>query len=110
MKTFIYCKPTAQGLHTFYLVIDNCEYFLFNQSYRKGVQNYFGKGVRLEQSRKYSKTNNDAAIIKTMNKLPMYIKYIEKEYDICVLEQTKKKTKQDYYKSKNDIIFEERFN
>ena len=28
-----------------------------------------------------------------MNKLPMYIKYIEKEYGICILEQTKKKEK-----------------
>lgn len=27
-----------------------------------------------------------------MTKIPMYIKYIEKEYDIEVLEQTKKKT------------------
>lgn len=29
-----------------------------------------------------------------MTKIPMYIKYVEKEYDIEVLEQTKKKNRQ----------------
>lgn len=96
MKTTIYCKPTAQGIHSFYLITDAREYFLFSQNYRKGVQSYFSKGVRLDQARNYSKSNSDSAIIKTMNKLPMYIKYIEKEYGICILEQTKKKEKKQY--------------
>lgn len=96
MKTTIYCKPTAQGIHSFYLLTDAGEYFLFSQNYRKGVQSYFGKGVRLDQARNYAKTNRDTAIIKTMNKLPAYIKYVEKEYGICILEQTKKREKPQY--------------
>lgn len=96
MKTTIYCKPTAQGIHSFYLITDGGEYFLFSQNYRKGVQNYFSKGVRLDQARNYSKSNSDTAIMKTMSKLPMYIKYIEKEYGICILKQTKKKGVQQY--------------
>ena len=91
MKTTIYCKPTSQGIHSFYLLSDAGEFFLFSQNYRKGVHSYFSKGVRLEEARDFSKSNRDSAIIKTMNKLPIYIKYIEKEYGITVLEQTKRK-------------------
>lgn len=91
MKTIIYCKPTAQGIHSFYLCSEEGEFFLFSQSYHKGVQKYFSKGVRLDAARDYSKSNRDSAIVKTMNKLPMYIKYIEKEYGVAILEKTKKK-------------------
>ena len=48
LKRAICCKVKADtGL----------EYFLFSQSYRKGVQNYFGKGVRLDQARNFAKSN-----------------------------------------------------
>lgn len=96
MKTIIYCKPTAQGIHSFYLLTDAGEYFLFNQNYRKGVQRYFSKGVRLDQARNYAKTNKDTAIIKTMDKLPIYIKYVEKKYGISILEQTQKREQTQY--------------
>lgn len=38
---------------------------------------------------KYSRAHNDSAITRTMDKIPMYVRYIEKEYAIEVLEQTK---------------------
>lgn len=96
MKIRIYCKPTAQGIHSFFLLTDEGEFFLFNQNYRKGVHSYFSKGVRLDEARKFSKSNHDSAVIKTMNKLPVYIKYIEKKYGITVLEQTKKRNHLQY--------------
>jgi len=74
MKATIYCKPTSQGIHSFYLLADSGEYFLFNQNYRKGVHSYFSRGVRIDEARNFSKNNRDSAIIKTMNKLPMYIR------------------------------------
>ena len=91
MAIKIYCKVTNRGVHSFYLLAEGEEYFLFCQDYRKGVHNYFRKGVCLEQAKKFSKSNRDTDIMKTMSKLPLYIKYIEKEYDIAVLNQTKKK-------------------
>lgn len=91
MRTYIYCKATAQGVHSFFLTTQEGEFFLFNQSYRKGVQTYFGKGVSLTESRNFAKSNHDSAIIKTMSKLPTYIRYIEKEYGVLVLNQTKKR-------------------
>ena len=93
MKTTIFCKPTDKGIHSFYLRINSEEYYLFSQHFRRGVQEYYGRGVPLVQACNYSKSRNNTSIIKTMDKLPMYIKYIEKEYDIVVLEQTKKKLK-----------------
>lgn len=68
MKATIYCKVTQQG-----------------------VQEFFGYGVSLAQALDFSKSKKDTAVMKTMDKLPMYIKYIEKEYEIAVLNQTKKK-------------------
>lgn len=90
MKTTIYCKTTDKGNHSFYLMIGNDEFFLFSQAYRKGVDEYYGRGVRIEESMKYSKAHNDSAITRMMDKIPMYVRYIEKEYDIEVFEKTKK--------------------
>ncbi len=96
MKTTIYCKPTAKGIHSFYLMVGTEEFFLFSQAYRKGVEEYYGRGVRIDESMKYSRAHNDSAITRTMDKIPMYVKYIEKEYAIEVLEQTKKRSSQNY--------------
>ena len=93
MKERIYCKANQKGIHTFYLLTERGEYFLFNQNYRKGVHKYFEKGVTLKEAMNYSKCHNDSAMLKTMSKLPMYIKYIEKEYDIEILEKTKQRFK-----------------
>ena len=89
MKMVIYCKK-ATGIHSFYLITENKEFYLFSQNYRKGVEKYYGKGVVLDDAIKYSKSHNDSAIIRTMNKLPMYIRYLEKKYGISVLNKSKK--------------------
>lgn len=94
MKTTIYCKPTDKGVHSFYLTVGNEDFFLFSQDYRKGVEEYYGKGVRIDESMKYSRAHNDSAITRTMDKIPMYIKYVEREYDIEVFERTKRKSAQ----------------
>ncbi len=96
MKTTIFCKSNGDGIHSFYLVTKNDEYFLFNQNYRKGVQQYFGQGVLLHEATDYSKAHRDEALAKTMTKLPMYIRYIEKEHGIEILEKTKRKNDKGY--------------
>lgn len=96
MKTTVYCKPTSKGVHSFYLLIGSEEFFLFSQAYRKGVEEYYGSGVHFDESMNYSKAHNDSAVIRTMKKIPMYVKYVEKEYAIEVLEQTKKRNSQNY--------------
>lgn len=91
MRATIYCKPSAKGIHSFYLVTADAEYYLFSQDYRKGVHEYFCKGVRIDEATDFSKSRRDNAIRRTMTKIPVYIKYIEKEYGVEVLEQTKRK-------------------
>jgi hypothetical protein len=91
MKAQIYCKTTGKGEHTFYLWADGMEYYLFRQAYRKGVHAYFRNGIRLEEAYDFSKARNDNAIIRTLCKLPVHIKYIENEYGIAVLKQTQKR-------------------
>lgn len=93
MKTMIYCKTAEKAVHSFYMINEGKVYFLFSQDYRKGVQEFYHKGVILNESLDFSKAHKDTAIERTMSKIPMYIKYIEKEYGIEVLERTKKRNR-----------------
>ena len=63
-------------------------HYLFSQNYRRGVNNYFQNGVRINNAIDFSRAKGDRAIIRTMEKLPSYIKYIEREYEIEVLRKT----------------------
>lgn len=90
MKTKIYCKTTSKGVHSFYLLTESAELFLFNQPYRRGVADYFTKAIVLDEAINYSRAHEDAALMRTMTKIPMYVKYVEKEYGIEVLNRTKK--------------------
>ena len=83
MKPQIYCKVTAKGEHCFYLLAEGQEYYL--------VHTYFSSGIRLDEVYNFSKAKHDNAIIRTLAKLPVYIKYVESEYGIAVLKQTIKK-------------------
>lgn len=91
MKATIYCKATDRGIHTFYLRSEGCDYYLFRQNYRRGVDEYFKGGVILERAIDFGKSRQNEAIQRTMQKLPSYIKYIEKEYEIQILNKTIKK-------------------
>lgn len=94
MKSTVYCVVSDKGKHSFYLEQDNSKYYLFTQSYRKSVQNYYGRGVILDEAVNFNRSKHDSAIINTMEKLPSYIKYIEKEFEISVLKKTKNKKDQ----------------
>ena len=94
MKTTVYCKTNAKGIHSFYLVFGGKEFFLFNQAYRKGVDGFYGNGVPFDEALKHSRAKHDAAISRTMDKIPIYVKYIEKEFDVEVLNRTKRRNAQ----------------
>ena len=91
MNNMIYCEPTERGVHSFFLVSNGIQYYLFSQNYRKGVHLYYSKGVSLTKAVDYSKSHKNKALIRTMTKLPVYIRLVEKKYGIVVLEQTKRK-------------------
>ena len=91
MANFIYSKTTDKDLQSFYLVNNGKEYYMFTQKYRRGVKDYFHNKVLLNDALDISKSNRDKALIRTKTKLPMYIKYLEKEYGLVILDNTFKK-------------------
>lgn len=78
MQTVIYCVRAAGGKHEFYMMADQEHYYLFTQDYRKGGHNYFGKGLMLNEAMDYSRSNRNRAVVHTMDKIPVYIRYVEK--------------------------------
>lgn len=93
MRTTIYCTETANDSTSFYLAYGNNVYYLFSQERRKNVEQYFLGGVWLEAAMDFAKAHRDTALIRTMDKIPMYIRGIEKEYGIEIFEKTKKKNR-----------------
>ena len=106
MKNYIYCETTAKGEQTYYLMADGKRYFLFRQAFRKSNKIIFEQGVCLFDLKKIRK-NSSHSVRRTAEKLPPYIRYIEQEYGLCLMENTKRK--KDGWKSskkyiKNDYI------
>lgn len=85
----VYCKTTGHNIHSFYIRTGKEEFYLFSQTYKKGVHRYYAGGVDLKRAIDPSKSRHDSSILRTMDKLPKYIIYIEKEYGTAILEKTK---------------------
>ena len=64
MGTIIFCVTTAKGNHTFHLSTNGQRYYLYNQDYRKGAQEYFNKGVSMSKAMNCSRSHNDSAVKK----------------------------------------------
>lgn len=98
MQAKIFCKTVAKGKQSFYMTVNGQKYFLFTQDYRVSNKEYFQNGVSIFEINNYGGVHS-TAVKKTLDKLPSYIKYIEKEYEIAVYNKTKeaqhkKKSKQ----------------
>ena len=77
MKNYIYSKTTDKGQQSFFLVVNGQEYYLFTQKFYRGVKNYFQNKVLLSKAIDFSSANNDTALLRTMEKLPAHIRYVE---------------------------------
>lgn len=95
MAGVIYCYLSNQKVHEFYLSVSGNTYYLFSQKYRKSVHKYYRDGVHLKDAIDFSKSHRDNAIVHTMQKLPMYIRYAEKENGIAILNKTKMRSSKD---------------
>ena len=87
----IYCVNTSHGTHSFYLEANGETHYLFSQRFTSGDKAYFGKGVHIDAAIDFSRAKRNATVLHTMQKLPSYIKYVEKTYGIEVLRQTSRK-------------------
>ena len=88
MANTIYCETTAKGVQSFFINANGETHFLFSQNFRRGVKDYFERGVRIDEAINFKRANGNSAIIHTMEKLPAYIRYVEREYGMEVLRRT----------------------
>ena len=91
MANTIYCEITAKGVQRFFINANGETHFLFSQNFRRGVKDYFERGVRIDEAINFKRANGNSAIIHTMEKLPTYIRYVEREYGMEVLKRTARK-------------------
>ena len=80
MANTIYCATTSKGVQSFYITANRETHFLFSQNFRRGVKEYFERGVRIDEAMNFKRANGNSAVIHTMEKRPSYIRYVEKEY------------------------------
>ena len=74
MREYIYCRTTAKGQQSFYLMAQGTKYFLFVQDYRKSNKEVFEQGISLLDLRKLKK-HYSYSVRHTVAKLPAYIRY-----------------------------------
>ncbi len=90
MKTKVICRTTNEDTLAFYVSVNGKEYFLFNQEYKRSIKEHFKSGLDIHAVGNYSSVRSQS-VQKILDKLPAYIHYIEKEYDVAIFEKTKKK-------------------
>jgi len=91
MNNIIYCKSTGHNVQSFYVRTKEGEFYLFTQNYKQSVHDYYAGGVNIGNAISSPSGRRDACINKTMEKLPKFLTYIEKEFDVEILDKTKKK-------------------
>ena len=91
MANTIYCATTSKGIQSFYITANGETHFLFSQNFRRGVKDYFERGVRIDEAINFARAKGNNAVMHTMEKLPSYIRYVEREYGMEVLRKTARK-------------------
>ena len=97
MKPIIICKRETNQKQTFYMIYGMKEYYLLSQKYSRSVDEEFSKGVEFTRTHISNKGKRNYLIMKTMEKLYLAIRYIEKEQNMAILEKTNRKTKNHYH-------------
>ena len=54
--------------------------YLFSQSFSKGVYEFFRRGKSVSEVVGFKKWRDNPRLDKTITKLPMYMRYVQKEY------------------------------
>lgn len=89
MHNQIFCKCNNKGFLDFYLRTNEQDLFMFSQKYKYGSREFFEKGVSLEKALDTTNSHRNYAILLVMKKLPAYLRFLEKEHNIQLLEKTK---------------------
>ncbi len=88
----IYCTGNGNKQLNFYVKQGGESHFLFTQRFNSTAYDFYKNGVSLDKamSFKYSKKLNCSIMTKVSEKITRYLKYIEKEYDMIILEKTRR--------------------
>ena len=78
MKDKITVTRKNGKLH-FFLNADAGRFFLFSQNFSKGVYSFFQKGKSEIEIKTFKKWNRNPRLDKTIEKIPLYTKYVRKE-------------------------------
>ena len=89
MQRFI-AERWKKGVQAFYVKVKGERYFLFRQNFRRSVKEFFANDVMLDKIGAYDGVHS-FAVRRTLDKLPAYLQYIEKEYGIEIYDRTKDK-------------------
>ena len=63
----------------FYLLTGGKRYYLFTQDFSKGVWNFFQSGRSEAELHKYKMWHKNPRLDKTIEKIPLYMRYVLKE-------------------------------
>ncbi|MBQ7309689.1 MAG: hypothetical protein IJW87_05870 [Clostridia bacterium] len=63
----------------FFLVSDKGRHYLFTQAFSKGVYDFFRDGKAESELRSYKTWEKNPRLDKTIEKIPMYVRYVERE-------------------------------
>lgn len=96
MKSKILTKKTKVG-YAFYLYHEKKEYYLFTQNNCKTLEKFFKNSVYIDDLSNYSQTKS-TYVKNTLDKIKLYIKYIQKNYNLQVFygKDKLKKSKKPY--------------
>ena len=97
MKAKVICKTVDKGVQSFFVRVNGKDYFLFSQGYKVSVKEFFNNGVCVNGINNYSVVHS-TAVRKTLDKLPSYLHYVEKEYGVEIYEKKNQDKKQKAYK------------
>lgn len=89
MQAKIFCRTVAKGKQSFYVTVEGKRYYLFTQDYRVSNKEFFQNGVCISEINNYSGVHS-TAVKRTLDKLPVYIRYIEKEFGVAIYKKTRK--------------------
>lgn len=78
MKNKIIISKSNEKIH-FYLISNGKRHYLFSQDFSKGVYQFFRSGRSESELHKYSLWRKNPRLDKTIEKIPMYLRYVLKE-------------------------------
>ncbi len=101
MTEIIICVKDSRDYSKLYFYYENegQRYYLFGQHYTTEVFKTFNNGCKLKEALSFENVKG-TSLKKVKEKLPKYLAYIEKEYELTILQKTKDKVNKKFKNKK----------